>query len=105
MNISSFKNGLKAVSLMAFFVVSPAAAQETVVFKRPPPAISECIYDAKALEARIMELQNINAQLANRAKTLEVQVAAMKTVDVTKHKKVQVCKRWKHHKCTWLVWK
>ena len=105
MNNSSFKSGLKAATLLAFILASPAVAQETVVFKRPPPAVSECIYDSKALEAKIMELQNINAQLANKAKVLEIQVAAMKTVNVVKHKKIQVCKRWNHRRCTWLVWK
>ena len=105
MNFPSFTSRLGAVAFMAFLLASPAMAQETVVYKRPPPAINQCVYNAKALEAKIVELQNINMQLTNRAKTLEVQVAAMKAVVVVKHKKVQVCKRWNHHRCTWLVWK
>ena len=105
MNIFSFRSVLKAAALIAFLLASPAMAQETVVFKRPPPKLEVCTYTAKALQAKITELQNINAQLANRAKSLEVQVAALKTMNVVKHKKVQVCKRWNHHRCTWLVWK
>ena len=105
MNVPSFTSGLGAVAFVALLLANPAAAQETIVYKRPPPAINQCVYNAKALEAKITELQNINMQLTNRAKVLEVQVAAMKAVNVVKHKKVQVCKRWNHHRCTWLVWK
>ena len=105
MNVSSLTGGLRAVTLMALLLACPAMAQETVVYKRPPPAINQCVYNAKALEAKITELQNINMQLTNRAKALDVQVAAMKMVNISKHKKVQVCKRWNHHRCTWLVWK
>lgn len=90
---------------MALFLASSTVAQETVVFKQPPTALEVCTYDAKLLEAKIAELQNINAQLAAKARALEVPVVPVVAKRVAKPRKTQVCKRWKPHKCTWWVWK
>jgi hypothetical protein len=100
----SISNGLGPAILAVFTLTCSSVSQaQTVVFKRPPAVSQSCPYDAMALQAKIMELKNINEQLANRAKMLEVQVAAMKVVNVKPRKQAQVCKRWKNHRCTWLV--
>jgi hypothetical protein len=104
MHSLSFSNNLRIASLLVVVLaISGMAHSQTVVFKQPPAAPQSCPYDAKALEEKITELKNLNVQLANRAKTLEVQVAAMKVVTVRKHRTAQYCKRWNHHRCTWLV--
>jgi hypothetical protein len=104
MHILSHNYGLKAAAVFALiFADAGTANSQTVLFKQPALAKS-CTVDASALEAKIAELKNVNAQLANRAKLLEVQVAAMKVVVLpVKHGKSQYCKRWKNRRCTWLV--
>jgi hypothetical protein len=93
-----------AVFLVLMFAASEMAQAQTVVFKQPVTVPQSCPFVAKALEARVIELKNVNAQLALRARQLEIQVAALKVVSVKKPKKqAQYCKRWKHHRCTWLA--
>ena len=95
---------LAIVTAVALLVAGAGlAGAQTVVFKQAPAGSSACTYDVKLFLAKIEELKNVNAQLANRAKMLEVQVAAFKVVNVKKHKTAQYCKRWKHHRCTWLA--
>lgn len=104
MHIFSSSNGLRFASLLGLvFIFSGATHAQTVVFKQPPVALQSCPYDAKTLEAKIMELKNVNDQLANRAMMLQVQVAAMKVATIKTHRTTQYCKRWKHHRCTWLA--
>jgi hypothetical protein len=104
MHSLSVSNSCRIASLLALVLaISVTAHSQTVVFKQPPAAVQSCPYDAKALEEKILELKNVNTQLANRAKMLEVQVATMKVVTVKKHRTAQYCKRWNHHRCTWLV--
>ena len=95
MDISSLKRIVKITILPAFLFASQAVAQETVIFKTPETVVFKtslstadlCALDADALEAKITELQNINAKLTDRAEALQVQVTAMKK---TGHKKVLV---------------
>jgi hypothetical protein len=104
MDIQSVNISPRVMVLLGLVFASSEIAQaQTVVFKQPPVASQSCAFDTKALLAKILELKNVNAQLANRAMALEGQVAAMKVVSVKKTRTTQYCKRWKHHKCTWLV--
>jgi hypothetical protein len=102
--ILSRHNGLKAAILFVIaFANTELANSQTVLYKQTALP-KTCTIEASALEAKIAELKNVNAQLANKAKLLEVKVAAMKVaVAPVKHRKSQYCKRWKNHKCTWLV--
>ena len=104
MQILSRHNGLKAAILFVItFANMGLGNSQTVLFKQPALP-KTCATEASALEAKIAELKNVNAQLANKAKLLEVEVAAMKVaVAPVKHGKSQYCKRWENHKCTWLV--
>jgi hypothetical protein len=95
-----------AISLSLIFASSSLALAQTVVFKQPPAVPQAAPEDIEILQAKILELKNINAQLAERAKSLEVLIAGMKVAPAAKpRKKKQVCRRWKNHKCNWLVWK
>jgi hypothetical protein len=92
---------------LTFILAAPGTAiSQTVVFKRPAAIPQAAPEDIDTLRAQILELKNINAQLAQRAKSLETQIAAMKVAPAAKpQKRKQVCRRWKNHKCNWLVWK
>lgn len=104
MYILSRHNGLKAAALLVFiFANTGEVNSQTVLFKQPALP-KTCTVDSSILEAKIIELKNVNAQLANKAKQLQVQVAAMKVaVAPVRRGKSQYCKRWKNHKCTWLA--
>ncbi len=105
MRILMGRMALKIVVLLGLaFGASQMAVAQTVVFKQPVSVPQACPFVAKALEAKVIELKNVNAQLALRARQLEIQVAALKVVSVKKQKKrAQYCKRWKNHRCTWLA--
>ncbi len=104
MRILSKQYRLAVFAAVALLVAGAGlAGAQTVVFKQAPAGPGACTYDVKLFLAKIEELKNVNAQLANRAKMLEIQVAAIKVVNVKRHKSAQYCKRWKHHRCTWLA--
>ena len=90
---------MKATLIAFAFLISPAMAQ-TVAYKSPPTPLEVCTHDSRDMAAQLTALQDINAQLTARVKVLET----VKPVEVTR-KKVQVCKRWRKHKCTWRVWR
>ena len=103
----SIRAGLRLLAFLALlFVLTDVAQAQTVVFKQPASVPQSCPLVARMMEAKIIELRNVNSQLASRARQLEIQVAALKVARGTPAKpkrQAQYCKRWKHHRCTWLV--
>lgn len=104
MSILSRRSGLKVAALLALIIVNAGSGNSQTVLFKQPALPKTCTVDSSILEAKIIELKNVNAQLANKAKQLQVQVAAMKVaVAPVRRGKSQYCKRWKNHKCTWLA--
>lgn len=89
-------------ALVVFFSLSGSTIAQTVVFKQSPTPLEICNSSKTANEAKIKELQSINAELASRAKALEAQLAILQRPKTLTSKSVMamhVIRRHGWHHC------